>query len=536
MSAPAPTPVPVPRPGYRALLSTPGARAFSTAGLLGRMPISMLGIGTVLLVQDRRGSYALAGAVSAAYALGAAAVGPLLSGLVDRRGQSRVLPHAVLASSVGLLLLVALAGSDVPGAVLLAPAALAGGALPQTGACVRARWQSALARDGREGRVATGRTPGSRSSTRSSSCSARSWSCWAGRRRPRGRAAARPARWRSRGCWPCRCSAATEPPAHPAEAGSRAGSAMASPGLRMLVFSLVFVGVVFGTIEVGLVAFADERGASSRAGVLLALVAVGSAGAGLAYGARTWRTPLPRRYLLGLLGLTAGVLPLLARAERRHHGAGRAARGHRHQPDPHRVVRARRRARPGGAAHRGLHLAGRRGSASGSRPGRRSPARSRTGRGPGPRSRWPWSGPSSAPSRSRRAAQRRRGAGVTAWRPAGRPGHTVRVDTPGRGRGARLLVRLSARRPGPLGALLLVPVWVVLGLAVAAWIVGIMVLGFLAVLLATLRLLLGPPLRLLARLPGVRAVVERVRLRRYARRGVAAMERELERPARRRTP
>lgn len=69
----------------------------------------------------------------------------------------------------------------------------------------------------------------------------------------------------------------------------------------------------------------------------------------------------------------------------------------------------------------------------------------------------------------------------------------------------RDLVRLAARRPGPLGTLLLLPTWILLGALVVLYVVGIMLLAFLAVLVATLRLLLSPPLSLLARLPGVRA-------------------------------
>ena len=61
--------------GYGAVLRTPGALAFSVAALVGRLPIAMLGIGTVLLVEDRRSSYALAGLVSAAYAAGTAVGG-----------------------------------------------------------------------------------------------------------------------------------------------------------------------------------------------------------------------------------------------------------------------------------------------------------------------------------------------------------------------------------------------------------------------------------------------------------------------------
>ena len=66
------------------------------------------------------------------------------------------------------------------------------------------------------------------------------------------------------------------------------------------------------------------------------------------------------------------------------------------------------------------------------------------------------------------------------------------------------LLRLSARRPGPLGAVLLVPTWLVLGVLVLGWIVGIMLLGFAAVLVATVRLLLSPLLGLLAHRSGAR--------------------------------
>jgi len=89
------------------------------------------------------------------------------------------------------------------------------------------------------------------------------------------------------------------------------------------------------------------------------------------------------------------------------------------------------------------------------------------------------------------------------------------------------LARLAARRPGPLGSALLLPTWILLGLALVVYVVGVLALAFLAVLLATLRLLLGPPLRLLARLPGVRTLVARWELRRYARRGVAVLEAQL---------
>lgn len=67
-----------------------------------------------------------------------------------------------------------------------------------------------------------------------------------------------------------------------------------------------------------------------------------------------------------------------------------------------------------------------------------------------------------------------------------------------------LLTRLATRRPGPLGAVLLLPTWLLLGVLVVLYVVGMVVLAFLAVLVATVRLLLTAP-------PGLRARARRTR-------------------------
>jgi hypothetical protein len=58
---------------YLKALATPGAVRFSAAGVLGRMPISMFGLGTVLLIASLTGRYAPAGATLPAAASAAAA-------------------------------------------------------------------------------------------------------------------------------------------------------------------------------------------------------------------------------------------------------------------------------------------------------------------------------------------------------------------------------------------------------------------------------------------------------------------------------
>jgi MFS family permease len=294
---------------YLPLFRLPGAPAFCLAALVGRMPLSMLGIGSVLLVQDRRGSFALAGAVAAAYALGLALGGPVVSRLVDRRGQSAVLPWALLVSATGLVFVVVSAGSDLPWWALLAGAVVTGGALPPLGACVRARWTSSLRRAGQFESLGTAFAlesvidevvfiagpalivslavlvdPAAGLLTAGALCAlGTGWFVL------------------QRG---------TEPPVEPpAPGGGR--SAIRVAGLRTTALSMVFVGVVFGSLEVVMVAFSEEQGRRAAAGVLLPLIAVGSGVAGLLYGARSWRWPVERRFLLALAGLTVGVVPLV---------------------------------------------------------------------------------------------------------------------------------------------------------------------------------------------------------------------------------
>lgn len=52
------------------VLARPGAWRFSVAGAIGRMPMSMFGLGTVLLIASVTGSYGLAGIVAATGSVG----------------------------------------------------------------------------------------------------------------------------------------------------------------------------------------------------------------------------------------------------------------------------------------------------------------------------------------------------------------------------------------------------------------------------------------------------------------------------------
>src|SRR5206468_5264066 len=104
-------------------------------------------LATVLLVREHTGSFATAGLVAGAEAVGAGPVTPLQGRLIDRRGQAPVLVALAIGNAGGLLLLVGAALADAPAPVLVLCGLLAGACLPPLGACMRALWSTLLDAD-----------------------------------------------------------------------------------------------------------------------------------------------------------------------------------------------------------------------------------------------------------------------------------------------------------------------------------------------------------------------------------------------------
>src|SRR5262252_1734929 len=109
---------------YLEILRLPGALAFSAAGFLARMPMSMFGLGTVLLIAAVTGRYGLAGLVAAAGSVGYALGAPQFAKLSDRFGQRRVLRPQVAAFGVTTVAFMALAEMRAPLAAVIVPGTL----------------------------------------------------------------------------------------------------------------------------------------------------------------------------------------------------------------------------------------------------------------------------------------------------------------------------------------------------------------------------------------------------------------------------
>lgn len=290
---------------YRALFAAPGTKGFSAAGFLGRMPLSMMGIGVVTMISQLTGRYGLAGALSATIALAAAVAGPQVSRLVDRYGQRRVLRPATLVSLVAGALLLVAAHLGWPEWVLFV--ACAGiGCVPSVGAMIRARW-AALYRGTPQLHTAY-----SFESVIDEVCfifgpiiSIGLSTVWFPEAGPLLAGC-----FLAVGVFWLTAQRATEPAPHPRER-SGGSSALRAPGLQVLVATFVATGAIFGSVDVVTVAFADGQGHPGAASVVLALYAAGSCAAGLVFGLLRFAGAPEPRWLLGICAMAVSMIPLL---------------------------------------------------------------------------------------------------------------------------------------------------------------------------------------------------------------------------------
>src|SRR4051794_6062504 len=295
---------PVPNP-YLHVLRTPHALPMVLAAFIGRLPLSMVGLGSVLLVQDHTGSYGLGGAVAAVGAITTAISGPVIGRLADTHAQRRVLLSVLAIFVVAGSLFLASVRQDWPLWTVFASAGLAGASLPPVASMIRVRWThllrgtprlpTALAMESvvdefvfivgpvlvtflsTAGHTTSGVVTAFTLATVGSLL-------FAAQRH-------------------------TEPPPAPHE-HRRGPSAMRVPGLRGLFVVGAAVGSILGPLESGLVAFADEVGARPLSGLLIAALAAGSMVAGIGWGTVHWRVRLRHRLVCVLATLTVLTIPL----------------------------------------------------------------------------------------------------------------------------------------------------------------------------------------------------------------------------------
>ena len=295
---------------YRRLFDLAGP-LYVVVAFVGRLPLAMAQMGTLLLVSGTTGSYATGGAAAGALAVANAVGAPVAGSLADRVGQRPVVLVQSVLGGLGLLALVALAQARVDPALVVATAALAGAAMPQIGPLARVRWrpitreeehhqphlmEAAFSYEGAADEASFVLGPALLglivvlASPQLALVVAASILLVFG------------------------CAFALHPTArltHAHRPASVSGARLVSAAFVVLLVAQLLIGVVFGSIQTGTTVLATDAGQAGIAGLVHASLGVGSVIAGLAVASLPPRFGYASRVLVAALGLALLSLPLL---------------------------------------------------------------------------------------------------------------------------------------------------------------------------------------------------------------------------------
>ena len=292
---------------YRMVLADREARAFSFAGLVARMPLSMTGLGIVLLISITTDSFGRAGLVAAVMTITTALTAPWWGRLTDQVGQSRVLVITAAIFSISLCLLIMTVELGLPLTTTVLASVGVGLGFPTAGNCVRARWAHRFGRGPRldtayaveavldEVIFIVGPVLATFLATSLNPALGLVAALVLG----------------LVGALALASQRDTQPPTEP----RRTTETRPNQPLRMsllvpIVVACMGLGAMFGGMEVVIVAFAKHAGILPLAGFLAMAWAVGSLVAGLITGTIEWQATPGTRFRTGAVVLACSVLPL----------------------------------------------------------------------------------------------------------------------------------------------------------------------------------------------------------------------------------
>ncbi|HQW73172.1 MAG TPA: MFS transporter [Ornithinibacter sp.] len=299
-----------PLASYRRLFSLAGPLYVAIA-FIGRLPLAMAQMGTLLLVAGTTGSYGTGGAAAGALAVTNAIGAPIAGALADRVGQRPVVFVQSVLGGLGLIALVVLAHAQVTPWIVILTAALAGAAMPQIGPLARVRWrpitrnqkhhqprlmEAAFSYEGAADEASFVLGPALLglvvvlASPELALLIAAAILLVFG------------------------CAFALHPTArltHAHRPDAAATGRLVTGTFAILLVAQLLIGVVFGSIQTGTTVLTTDAGQSGLAGLVHACLGVGSVIAGLAVAALPARFGYGSRVLVAALGLALLSLPLL---------------------------------------------------------------------------------------------------------------------------------------------------------------------------------------------------------------------------------
>lgn len=266
----------------------------------------MFGMSLVAMVSTRTGSFALAGAVSAAGLVTLALTAVVAGRFTDRHGQRRVTYPLLLWSSTCCVLVIAASTLQWPRWTLFVTYAMSA-VVANVGTLSRARWAHLLTDQPETKHTAMSleQVVDELSFVLGPALAIALSTLWfpeAG--------FVFAALFYLAGSLIFLSERTTEPPVD-AVAHRETTLAIRTPGIVILTCVMFMTGCIFGSNEVTAIAVAKDQGHASTSGLIVALFALGSAAAGLWFGGHTLRWSLPTALVLGTAGMFLLEAPIL---------------------------------------------------------------------------------------------------------------------------------------------------------------------------------------------------------------------------------
>ena len=284
--------------------------AYIVVAFLGRIPLAMSQMGTLILVSSTTGRYALGGAAAGALAVANAIGAPLAGALADRIGQRPVVLVQSLAGASGLIALVVATHQGAPAAAAIAIAAAAGFAMPQVGPLARVRWQPITRNANDQRRLIDAAFSYEGAADEASFVLGPALvGALAILVDPGGALVVGAIILAAFGSW-----FALHPTAELTHQQARhldASGPLFTVAFTVLIFAQLFVGMIFGGTQTGAAVLATAQGQPGLAGLIHATLGIGSVVAGLAVAGLPERIGYEKRALVAALGLFALSSPLL---------------------------------------------------------------------------------------------------------------------------------------------------------------------------------------------------------------------------------
>jgi MFS family permease len=287
---------------YRQLFARPGAMRIASAGFIARMPIAMDTIAIILFVLSVDKRYSIAGALTGVAALTTVISIPLWAKAADHFGQRRILLTAVPIRVSAFITFIVLVKNGAPIWSWFLAIVAAESASLSIGSMTRRRWMHMIDKEDSDllstsyvfesfldeivfiiGPVIT---------TAVATTIAPMAGIILG------------IIFLLIGAPLIAFHSKSAPGIHPRESGVKAKSVMRNRRLQAVAIPLTIAGGSFSAVSISVVAFSDERGMKSAAGLLLGIWALGGAISAIINGAMRWKISHGARYLSYLLGMT----------------------------------------------------------------------------------------------------------------------------------------------------------------------------------------------------------------------------------------